>query len=60
MGADTDLLSCRNWGVLENAYGAIGADVPLYPVAPEWVLYAWFRGVCVDRCCGWCGWPDVF
>jgi hypothetical protein len=28
-GAETDLFSCRNCGVLEKAYGAIGADVPL-------------------------------
>lgn len=34
-GADEDLLSCRSCGVLEKAYGAIGADVPLYPAPPD-------------------------
>lgn len=28
-GAETDLFSCRSWGVLLKAYGAIGAEVPL-------------------------------
>jgi hypothetical protein len=38
-GADTDLFSWRSPGVLENAYGAIGAEVPLYPVPLECPLY---------------------
>lgn len=30
-GADDDRESCRSWGVLEKAYGAMGAEVPRYP-----------------------------
>lgn len=28
-GDDTERVSCRSWGVLEKAYGAMGAEVPL-------------------------------
>jgi hypothetical protein len=52
-GADTDLLPCCSPGVVWKAYGAIGADVPLYPVPLDWPLYIWFRGACEPRCCEW-------
>jgi hypothetical protein len=55
MGAETERVpSCRSCGVLEKAYGAIGADVPLYPVPLAWPLYIWFRGICEPRC--WACW----
>lgn len=51
-GADVDLLSWRNCGVLWKAYGAIGAAVPRYPDPPLWAPYIWLRGICEDRA-GW-------